>query len=261
MAIVFAAITPHPPMIIPSIGKEKVKLLEKTRQAFLRLEQELYVAKPQVIVIVSPHSSLFPDAFSLNAHTSFVSDFAKFGDLITSKEWRGSPELAAKIAHIAKERGIRVQQVSQDKLDHGATIPLFLLTGHMDDVRVMPVGYANLSAAEHVQFGALLKDGLLESNKRIAVIASGDLTHTENPIPATENRRFPFDEKIIDALGRKDIAGLSAIGVPEREAARECGYRSILVALGMIEHMDYSFETYSYEAPFGVGYLTANFHV
>ena len=41
MSIVFAAVTPHPPMLIPNIGKEKLETLANTKKALELLEQEL----------------------------------------------------------------------------------------------------------------------------------------------------------------------------------------------------------------------------
>jgi len=43
------------------------------------------------------------------------------------------------------------------------------------------------------------------------------------------------------------------------EEASQCGYRSILILLGIMKNMDYAFKNYSYEGPFGVGYLVGNF--
>ncbi|HLL76912.1 MAG TPA: AmmeMemoRadiSam system protein A, partial [Pyrinomonadaceae bacterium] len=42
-----------------------------------------------------------------------------------------------------------------------------------------------------------------------------------------------------------------------RPLAGECGYRSMLVALGAVESLDADCEVLHYEAPFGVGYLVA----
>ena len=55
MSIVFAAITPHAPVLIPEIGKENLKKLTKTEAALKKLEQELYAAKPESLVVISPH--------------------------------------------------------------------------------------------------------------------------------------------------------------------------------------------------------------
>jgi len=42
------------------------------------------------------------------------------------------------------------------------------------------------------------------------------------------------------------------------EKAAQCGYRSILILLGVLNNVSYQTEILSYEAPFGVGYLVAN---
>ena len=43
------------------------------------------------------------------------------------------------------------------------------------------------------------------------------------------------------------------------DEAGECGYRSILILLGIFHELNYRIEVLSYEGPFGVGYLVANF--
>jgi len=45
------------------------------------------------------------------------------------------------------------------------------------------------------------------------------------------------------------------------EEAGECGYRSIIILLGALDGLDWKPEILSYEAPFGVGYLVANFKI
>src|SRR5207244_2534213 len=42
-----------------------------------------------------------------------------------------------------------------------------------------------------------------------------------------------------------------------RRSAGECGYRSMLVAIGAAEGAESNCEVISYEAPFGVGYMVA----
>jgi hypothetical protein len=38
MSLVFAAIVPHPPLLIPSIGKEGIKKIDKTKRALEKME-------------------------------------------------------------------------------------------------------------------------------------------------------------------------------------------------------------------------------
>lgn len=253
MPIVFAAVTPHPPLLIPAIGKEKASLVRGTHDAFEKLEEELYIAKPHVIVVISPHGSMFADAFTMNGNSSFTATFKEFGDLVTTASWRGAPELAALVSHLAKAQGVAVQMISEEMLDHGASVPLFFLARHMPDVRVLPVGYSHASREDHLRFGSLLKEALLDANKRVAVIASGDLSHTD-PGKA-------YDEALRSAMEKNDLNAILSIPEETISSADECGYRSILIALGMIRDMQTSFTTYCYESPVGVGYLAGNFRL
>ncbi len=259
MSLVFAAITPHSPLLIPAIGKDEIKKMEKTKHALEKMEEEIYVTNPQIIFIISPHSGLFEDSFSINAHTDFVSNFEEFGDLSTKREWKGAPDIAAKINHICRQNDIPLQMVSQDKLDHGAAVPLFYITQHLKDCKVLPIGYSKMDATRHIKFGELLKEIIMDENKRVAIIASGDLSHgLKKAISKTEN----LDEKIKRFLENKEIEELKKLdGSDLLKQADECGYRSILILMGVLKNMNYKFTNYTYEHPFGVGYLTGSFNL
>jgi len=66
MPLVFAAIVPHPPVAIPSVGKDQAKQIEKTVVALEKLEKDLYAAKPDIVIIISPHGEVNPEAFTVN---------------------------------------------------------------------------------------------------------------------------------------------------------------------------------------------------
>lgn len=257
MSLVFAAITPHPPLLIPAIGKEQIEKISATKKALERMEEEIYVCKPQIILIISPHSGLFHDSFTVNAHTHFESNFEQFGDLSTKLRWKGAPDVAAKINQMAMKFSLPVQSVSEEKLDHGASVPLFYLTRHMPHIKVLPLGFSNMNAMEHIRFGELLKEVIMNDDKRVAVIASGDLSHNLDKIsPYKEN----FDEQIKYFLQKRAIGNILQLDNSDLlKKSQECGYRSILILLGMIKEMNFKLDELTYEHPFGVGYLTGHF--
>ena len=86
----------------------------------------MYIAKPDEILIISPHASLFSDAFTINANTNFVSDFEQFGDFATKVSWQGAEQTAAKIGRMAKDQHLPIQLIGEEKLDHGASTPVLL---------------------------------------------------------------------------------------------------------------------------------------
>jgi len=56
MSIVFACISPHPPIILPSVGSPEDRAqVEKTIEALEKLGKKLKEAKPDLIIISAPH--------------------------------------------------------------------------------------------------------------------------------------------------------------------------------------------------------------
>lgn len=261
MSLVFAALTPHPPLLIPSIGKEMAKKIEKTKNALLKLEEDLYLSKPETIIIISPHGRLFQDAFTINYCLEYETDLREFGDLVTKLKFKGETDLPAKIRSASKGKGYATTMVSEPKLDHGVAVPFFFLTPHLPNVKIMPVGFSNLDWKTHLDFGYLLKEQIMKTNKRVAVIASGDLSHAlTTDAPAGFNEAGPeFDKTIQELLAAHNTGGLVNLENTFTDNAAECGLRSILILLGVLRDINYTYESLAYEGPFGVGYLTANF--
>ncbi len=264
MSLVFAAVCPHPPLLIPAIGEGKgMEYLKKTKAGFETLEQELYLSKPNLIVIISPHEGIYEDVFVVNAHTEFVSDYTNFGDVVTKDTWIGEPSIAAKISHAGHENesSLPVRLMSETKLSHGTAIPLHFLTAHLPEVKILPIGFSNRSREDHKNFGIFLKDILMNTDKRVAVIASGDLAHclTKDAPAGLDEQGSTFDREIIAALEAGDTDKILSIDQEKIDRAKECGYRSLLILLGILDDNKHEFKKISYEYPFGVGYLVGNF--
>lgn len=258
MSIVFAAITPHTPLLLESIGKDKTDIIKKTTEALGELEKELYLAKPNILIVLSPHCGLFDKSFSINAHSHFTATFEKFGDLNTKFEWKGSPELASQISYRTKRTDTPTQLVSQENLDYGTAIPTSRLTKKLPSLKILPIGYSNLSPEKHLLFGERIKDAIFDQEKRVAILASGDLSHTNNKGKgSTDDPRV--DINIEKLLKKNDIDGILQMNPDELKKSNECAYRSILMLLGILKDMQYKYKTLSYEHPFGVGYLTGQF--
>ena len=259
MALVFAAITPHPPFLLPSIGKDAFSELKKTVKAMETLEEELYTAKPNMILVISPHTGLFAESFTVNAHPTLSSSFEQFGDMLTVKNWIGAPEFAAKVSHAAKAHHIPLQLISDEKIDHGATIPLTYLTEHLPHVKIVPIGYSARSPEDHLAFGTFLKEQIMESGKRVAVIASGDMSHclTKDAPHGLKPAGEAFDKALMQAFKNHDASSLTTLDASMVKDAEECSYRSNLILMGILDGMNYTYVQHAYEHPFGVGYLTA----
>ncbi len=258
--LVFSAICPHPPLLIPTIGKGNIDKIKDTVKAMKDLEKELYASKPDVIVIISPHGDIIPDAFSIILNSDYTIDFEDFGDFKTQLEFKSSPKLSLRIKERVEDH-LPLVLSSTDKLDHGVGVPLYYLTQHLKNIPIIPVYYSLLDYEKHFEFGVLLKKEIAKSQKRVAVIASGDLSHclTKDAPAGYSPEGEEFDNKLIELLQEKDYKNILKMDNNFVEKAAECGLRSIIILLGIIDHYKHDIEIMSYEWPFGVGYLVANF--
>lgn len=259
--LTFAAITPHPPILIPNIGRENTKRIKKTAEAMEELEKKLFDSKPDTIIIISPHGVLLPDAFSINLNPEYVSNLEEFGDFATKVKFKTNTALAFRIKELMEDKNIPLTLTSDGFLDHGAVVPLYFLAKRLPKVSILPMAYSLLDFKTNFNFGDILKEIILNEDKRIAVIASGDLSHclTKDAPAGYSPRGKEFDDKLTELIANKNTAGILKLDPDLVEKAGECGLRSILILLGLLERINYTPEILSYEGPFGIGYLVANF--
>ncbi|MFA5029519.1 MAG: AmmeMemoRadiSam system protein B [Patescibacteria group bacterium] len=260
MSLVFAAIVPHPPILIPTIGKENLEKIQKTQKAMERLEQDLYASKPDILIIISPHGEVQHDFFTINLSNQYQISFNDFGDFATKLETGGDTILISVNKEKINSRS-PINIISEPNLDHGIGVPFYYLGQHLKETKLIPIYFSLLDNLAHLEFGKNLKEAIMGTEKRVAVVASGDLSHclTENaPAPFSPAGK-EFDEKLIALLKNGDTQGVINLEPKFIESAAECGLRSILILLGVLNNISFQSEILSYEAPFGVGYLVANF--
>lgn len=261
--IVFAAITPHSPLLLPSINKEKIAKVEKTRKAMAVLADELYATHPDVIVVISAHQVHYDQSFALNFHDQYQVDLSEFGDLTTKKTFFPDVSLIDTIQRTLRRKQFSLTLDSHQNLDYGAAVPLLLLANELKHIKIIPLSYSGGSAKEQFQFGEALKEVLTNSTRRVAIIASGDQSHAlETNSPAGYTKQGPaFDVAVQNFIANKNTAGLMSLDPQDVDAAKECSYRAMLVLLGVLERVNYDPVIHSYEAPFGVGYFVAHFEL
>ena len=263
MSLVFAALTPHPPLLIPTVGKEALGKLAKTKQAMEKLEEEIYLSKAEVLVIFSPHGRLLPDAFTVGMAQEFKTDLREFGDLTTNVSFKGELGLFSRLRQAAEAEKLKIVFATEPALDHGVSVPLVYLTKHIPNATIVPIGFCAEGDdwKKHLDFGYLLKEQIMKSTKRVAVITSADLSHAlTTDAPAGFNPAgSEFDSKMKELLATGNASGMLQLPPQLVHDAAQCGFRCCLMLMGMLRGVNYRYEELCYEAPFGVGYLTANF--
>ncbi len=262
MPIVLTGIVPHPPILLESIGKEHRDKLKSTLASFQELNQELLKNKVDTIIVISSHAPQISRSFVLNLgklennEMIYQADFEDLGDFKTKFSWKPDIYLSYKIKSYLETRA-PLQLVNQDKLDHGSAISLTLLSAGLEDCQVLSLSPSDLDGEAHWQLGRLLKEIFSNEDKNIAIFATGDLSHrveeTLNP------EQLNFDTQLLRYLEQgqgQEIAKWDLEFVKQHSA---CIYQPLLIMLGLLEDYQWKFIKLSYEAPFGVGYLSGYF--
>jgi AmmeMemoRadiSam system protein A len=261
MTLVRCFTTPHPPVMVPSVGRERVAEVRKTLDAMRHLADEVRSLTPDVVVLMSPHAPLAADRMGVSLASWYEGSFAVFGAPEVDLRLEGDPALARAVLDECGSRGVPVRALHEGRgaeLDHGTLAPLALLLEDMDRLPSLVIlGFSFLGAESHVEFGRALAAAMRADPRRVLYVASGDLSH--RLIPGAPAGFSPagaeFDEAVVRAFDAGDLASLRTLPGDLVQAAGECGLRSLFTLSGVIEGTEYRTRLLSYEGPFGVGYM------
>ena len=257
--LVFSGIAPHPPIMVPEVGRESIAGVVNSIDAMSELTRRLIHSGAESVILISPHAPLEADAFVTYEGPEVFADFSHFNAPDTYFSLPVDDELLAAIREVAATKQFKLTTLRTHDLDHGTAVPLYFLLRNGWRGKVVTLGYSFLSNDDHVRFGSCIRSAVDQVGRRVAFIASGDLSHRLKPqAPAGYNPdAHIFDEQVVDALRSNAPQRIVDIDYNLRRLAGECGFRSMLVAIGASSELSPSCEVLSYEAPFGVGYLVA----
>jgi AmmeMemoRadiSam system protein A/AmmeMemoRadiSam system protein B len=223
------------------------------------LTERIIESGAETVVLMSPHAPLEAVAFVAYDGPTLYGDFSMFRAPDATVEAQLDDELLTEITRAAEQYDLITLRIRDIDLDHGTAVPLYFLQRNGWNGKVVALGYSFLSNEDHLRFGNSIRQAIATLRRPVAFIASGDLSHRLKPgAPAGFNAdAHLFDEEVVDAIRAAQTNRIVHIDQDLRRTAGECGYRSMLVAIGASEDSKSSCEVLSYEAPFGVGYLVA----
>lgn len=256
-----AYIVPHPPLILPEIGKGKEKLIQNTINAYRMIAHDIAASNIQTLIIISSHAPSYEDYIQISTGVAAYGDFSSFHAEEVSMKVFYDEDFVELICNEAMEEELPAGILGlQDKtLDHGTMIPLSFILQEYEDFKVVRIGISNLNRSTHIAFGNCLRRAIELSGKNVAVIVSGDLSHRlQDDGTYGFNPMGPaFDKQIIDIVKNNDYAQLLDIDEYIVQESANCIYPSLLMLYGLLQAYPFDSQFLSYEHPFGVGYLTA----
>ena len=129
MSILAAYMVPHPPMIVPAVGRGSEEQIRATTRSYEQVAEEIAVLKPDTIIITSPHSVMYADYFHISPGKGARGDFGQFRASQVRFEEEYDTELVAAIAQAAGAQGFPagVMGERERRLDHGTMVPLYFI--------------------------------------------------------------------------------------------------------------------------------------
>jgi AmmeMemoRadiSam system protein A len=259
----FGIIAPHPPILIAEVGGREAETAMATLDGLAEARAALERFAPETIVLMSPHAPTASEAFVIDSAARLTGTLAQFDDH-TQRHWPGDPTLAQRITEEARRQAIPILDRSADArlkagwLDHGTIVPMAFLDPD-GDIPLVVLSLTWLDFALHRRLGAVVRESALALDRRVAFVASGDLSHrlTEGSSAGFSPRGSELDAAIVDHVRDGALGGLLTLDLDLIEAGGECGLRSIITLGGFAGADPVPTHVLSYEGPWGVGYLAA----
>lgn len=257
MPWIWSALMPHPPVLIHEVGRGRELEAVKTLDGIKNLTSGL--KKPDLLIVLSPHQPYSPGSLFVNTAKSYSGSFALFGvPQVKISAVSPANDITQFCEHLTKSH-IEIYSAPFEDLtkDQGSLVPLHFLKKEWDDlpgiILVSPIG---LTPQKAFALGKALAN--FQSDKNLALLASGDLSHRLTPnAPAGYEPEcaHEFESAIEQAL--RDNSPNAIYGLDDEiiERAGECGLRSVMAMLGLVSGNN--IKIFSHEWPYGVGYCNA----
>jgi MEMO1 family protein len=254
-----AVLMPHAPILVPEIGGARGAAAEASRRAMREVAARVMNYQPQALVVISPHSPRIHGAFGLWAGERLHGSFNQFGASHVEVDLPNDERLARGIAAEAHAHALHTWSIQDMDLDHGALVPLWFLAeaGWSGPTVLLSLDYPDEGGLN--ELGHCIAAAARTLHRRIAVIASGDMSHrltTDAPC-GFHPQAHRFDEIFINRLRAGDYHKLGNLNPMLRERAAEDAVDSTLIAVSAVDFNTHGHKVLSYEGPFGVGYGVA----
>jgi AmmeMemoRadiSam system protein A len=259
MAIPCSVLMCHAPIVIPDVAGHRARQCAETTRAMRDIASRICAHGPDAVVLVSPHGPRHATRWGICTQSPLSGNFGRFGADHIGVIVPGAPPAAARLTPIARAMRLTTREIAGDNLDHGALVPLYFLKQAGWDGPTLLIALPQSGTKSEERMGQAIARAADEAGERWVILASGDMSHRLNPnAPAGYHPLAKeFDRTFKTRIDAGDLRGACAIETELREIAAEDVIDSCAVAAGAVGYRSEGHRTYSYEGPFGVGYLEA----
>ena len=262
MPIIKTYMVPHPPLIIPEIGKGGEEQIKKTTESYETVAKEISEIKPDTIIISSPHTIMYGDYFHITNANKVSGDFSNFNASNISFEEEQDIELIEEIETVSNKYNFPAGRTKDTELDHGTMIPLYFIRKYYKEGKIIVLGPSGLPLIDNYMMGIIIKEAVNNINKKVVFIASGDLSHKLQPHGpyGYAEEGVEYDKRIMEVCSKANFNELLNFEESFLDKAAECGHRSFTIMAGALDGLNVKSKYLSHEDITGVGYGIISFN-
>lgn len=275
MPLSYACIAPHGGEVIAQLAAGSARRrFQKTRTGMLRLAKEIKQAKPNTIVIATPHN------LRLWAKIGVVISENSTGTLHGSRGTEASVhlkvkcdrEFARKLLSRAARKGLPVVganygtaegAASDLPMDWGTLVPLwFVMRGRKNDPKVVIVTPAReIPLSQNYEFGRVIAELAERGTKRCVFIASADQAHAHKKSGPYEfsQKAAQYDRIVTNAIDTNKLESIMKLRTRLVEDAKPDSLWQMAMLAGALSRVKMRGQLYSYQVPTYYGMLCAGF--
>ena len=258
MSVVGAIMVPHPPIILPEVGRGEEAAIRKTTNSYKAAARLVKELAPDTIVLSSPHQIMFNDYFNIASGNGAKGSMSRFRAGSVKFQADYDQAFIRELCTLAEDGGLPAGTLGQrdPDLDHGAMVPLYFIRKAFPEFRLVRIGLSGLSYEDHYRLGRMVQETAEKLDRRVVFVGSGDLSHKlkeDGPYGFVEEGP-EYDERIMDVMGRAAFDELFDFSESFCNKAAECGHRSFLIMAGALDGKALETRQLSHEGTFGVGY-------
>lgn len=246
-------IFPHPPVVLPEIGREDAREVDETYKAMESLGQEFASEGIKKVIVISPHGFAPSRMHAVNTTTTLKGNLGQF-NYTKEFNFRNDTQMVKKLV----ENGF---YGIESELDHGVLVPLYFLEKVISDLEVVSIssGFTNIKDLEEkgkVIANLLNRDEHFNKDN-FGLVISADLSHRlkEDSHYGFAEEGPIFDRMVYEAIEEGRLYKIKDIPEYIVEGAGQCGFIPLILASFVLGEFKIKTKVLSYEKPFGVGYL------
>jgi 2,3-dihydroxyphenylpropionate 1,2-dioxygenase len=230
----------------PTLDQQK-KLRKDAETAFAALRADMEQARPDVLIVVA--NDQFVNFFWNNIPTFFVTTAEEVKGQFTRHKfhYRNHKDLGRAIVRQGMQQGIDFSYGEHVELQHTQVVPLYFLLRE-PKIPILPI-YVNTwvdpvpSPRRCYQVGELIRKVADDSKERVAILATGGLSHFPGS-PRIGEIDTHFDHKLLELMREGKGRSLVDYSVGELLQAGDSEFLNWMVVVGAVGDAKAAYTSY-----------------